>query len=499
MKKRIYTLVALMIAIPSIAFAAPSVERLAGQNRYETALQTTKYAFDSADTAVIVSGAKATDALSASLLADALKAPLLLTEKDRLPEGILAEFERLGVTSVVLVGGESSVGLRVESVLEPYTVTRVSGANRTETALRVAEEIGKIRPIQMVGFFAGDGIDALAASSMMRKENGVLLPVVATKSIIPSTVDTYSMPKALKPWVSGAYKRIAIGGSATLAEQLIANNLKGTRIFGADRYATALMLADEKPNTVVVASGRNLADALAASNVAFKEEAPVLLLDEGTGRSEQAVLSVLKNATKVIVVGGAVPEAGLAKINSAGELEKLDTAIKGVKEGSVMLPIGSQREQKSLPQGSKIAVLDLDHDGWDELLVSIDDALWKDIRPTGEVGRLVWVMRWNGSGFDRIEIQGLYDPEYRYDAANGLLIQTDERYDHFFYRMLRLGGTKLHTTEEAVLGTDGVESKYYLNGEMLRGKPGYLFSEDGKYERERIERASESIKWEEVK
>src|SRR3712207_7416820 len=78
----------------------------------------------------------------------------------------------------------------------------------------------------------------------------------------------------------------------------------GKRLFGKNRYETAEKIAEEigKYDTVVLASGMVYADALSATPLANKLNAPILLSKKNT--MTQATKDLVKKAKKVVIVGG---------------------------------------------------------------------------------------------------------------------------------------------------------------------------------------------------
>lgn len=91
--------------------------RIAGNNRYETAVAVSQTAYpNGATVAYIVSGTTFPDALTAAPLTK--NGPLLLTHPDRLPPETAAEIKRLGATKIVIVGGLSAVSASVENELK---------------------------------------------------------------------------------------------------------------------------------------------------------------------------------------------------------------------------------------------------------------------------------------------------------------------------------------------------------------------------------------------
>ena len=125
-----------------------TVERIHGRDRFETAA-TTAWRFrdnsGSLSTVVLVSGRSFADALSAAGLAGLLRATVLFTERDTLPDPTREVLHRARTHRVVVVGGTAAVGADVEAVLVEMgiTVERIAGADRYATAAEVARQFGK--------------------------------------------------------------------------------------------------------------------------------------------------------------------------------------------------------------------------------------------------------------------------------------------------------------------------------------------------------------------
>src|SRR5699024_6856343 len=84
----------------------PTVDRINGDSRYDTAVEISQAGWESADTVVLTRGDEYADALTGVPLAKQLDAPILLTRTHRLVESTLAEIERLGAKEVVILGGK---------------------------------------------------------------------------------------------------------------------------------------------------------------------------------------------------------------------------------------------------------------------------------------------------------------------------------------------------------------------------------------------------------
>ena len=146
MKKVVNVLLATTLATSSIAVlpnaaladsAGSTVERIGGINRYETCVNISKKSFDNSDVAILASGQKVHDALTSGGIAAKLKAPLLLTKKDTLPNVVMDELKRLKVKRVIFVGGEQSISKSLENQLaKTFKVQRVSGKDRYETSIK---------------------------------------------------------------------------------------------------------------------------------------------------------------------------------------------------------------------------------------------------------------------------------------------------------------------------------------------------------------------------
>lgn len=82
--------------VPQVSFAAKDVDvqRIKGNNRYDTSIEISKHAFSKSDKVVVVSGEKFADALTAGNFAD--QAPILLTEKAGASSDLQKEIDRLG-------------------------------------------------------------------------------------------------------------------------------------------------------------------------------------------------------------------------------------------------------------------------------------------------------------------------------------------------------------------------------------------------------------------
>jgi putative cell wall-binding protein len=281
-------------------------QRLAGNNRYATAAAISAQGWQRADNVVLVSGENFPDALAGTALAAALDAPVLLTARNSLNSETLTEIRRLQAKKIWILGGSGVITGQVEEMLaRDYTVTRIAGASRFETAVKIGQAV---LAAQSGGTRQGSRADSstvLAADTVILA-TGFNYPDVL--SVAP-WAGQYGLPilftekeslhnlteQALQEW---SCKRVIIcGGTGAISEQVesFLHNKMGlavTRLSGADRYQTGLALAryfaGNGTGTVsgngqvsfkyaALATGENFPDALAGAALAAKLKMPVLL------------------------------------------------------------------------------------------------------------------------------------------------------------------------------------------------------------------------------
>lgn len=125
-------------------YTTGTMQRVAGDNRYETAANLASYYGAGQPRVFLASGEDFPDALAAAALAGSQHTPLLLTQGDWLSSATRTQLNRLNPTEIVVLGGTSSVSSAVASRAATYATTgsyrRLSGADRYETAAEVAQE-----------------------------------------------------------------------------------------------------------------------------------------------------------------------------------------------------------------------------------------------------------------------------------------------------------------------------------------------------------------------
>ncbi len=160
----------------------PEVTRLAGADRYATAVAVARAAGPARDGAVaLASGAAFPDALAAGALAAVDdRVPTLLTPPDRLPSSVADALEELSGGQVLVVGGEAAVSPAVVDAVEArgLSVRRLAGSERYGTAVAVGREARQraLRAPQTPVLASGARFaDALAAGAAAARTGGLLL------------------------------------------------------------------------------------------------------------------------------------------------------------------------------------------------------------------------------------------------------------------------------------------------------------------------------------
>ena len=277
------------------------VKRIGGADRYKTCVLLSKENFNQADEIVLVSGEKFPDALSAMLYAEKKGAPVLLNPSRNLNPEIKKEIGRLGATGITLIGGNNALSANVEKVLQDKTCERVSGKNRYDTSLKLAELTVDTKTDQVVIASGENYPDALAAGPYSLKNSApILLYSGKNGPDIIKFMDDNDISKAL---IVGGESAVDRG----LAKSLEKASKSVTRVGGKTRYETALKLAkltNPDAKKVLMVSGEGFADALASASLANKLSAPIILSGRKTGDANLKGLSKNLDFEKIYIIGG---------------------------------------------------------------------------------------------------------------------------------------------------------------------------------------------------
>jgi len=298
-------------AIPVMpAFAAD----YAGNSRIDTAIKIAEASWNGVwkgeTTAILAAGndANLVDALAVAPLAYAKKAPILLSRdsKDAVDAATLTELKTRGVKTVYLAAGTGVLSEKVENQLKDAgvtTVVRLGGANRYETSKNIAKALGSYSKVALVNGEVGLA-DALSIASIAANQGMAIALTNGTDA--PAGIDL-------------AGKTVyAVGGTGVVSEALVSST-GAKRLAGSGRLETNAAVISEfkttaKFETVYVADGRTLVDALTGSVLAAQTSSPIVLADSNMiSNAQTTVLTAAMTKTSVTeAFGGSVGAAKLS-------------------------------------------------------------------------------------------------------------------------------------------------------------------------------------------
>lgn len=286
--------------------------RLAGDDRYETSVQISQEAFpNGSDAVIIATGANWPDALCGSALSGAADAPILLAAPGGLTAAVKAEIVRLGAIDAYILGSDKVVSVAIEQELDDMLsgyVDRIAGKDRYWTAKAITNKVIELRPQEYDGTAlvttGGNYADAMAAAPLSA---ALAWPILLVNPMDNSVYAPADLSHA-----------VILGGTSAVpaAVQTHLNSLIGApdveRLAGADRYATAAMIAQYGVdagmhwNGVGVASGVNFPDAL-AGGASLGRLGAVVLLTPPAALAPAAATKLEDNAadiSTVYILGG---------------------------------------------------------------------------------------------------------------------------------------------------------------------------------------------------
>ena len=110
-------------------------ERIAGNDRYQTALAIARRSFENNENAILANSKVFADSLSAVSVAKNYKAPIILTDNENLTQSTKSYLENMN--SVTIIGGEKSVS---SNIFSNPTAEEVNEMKRLENERKVREE-----------------------------------------------------------------------------------------------------------------------------------------------------------------------------------------------------------------------------------------------------------------------------------------------------------------------------------------------------------------------
>ena len=341
--------------VPTSGHATPvrkfPVQKLAGDDRYETAVKIAKENADIKTVSqngniVLVNGNALVDGLAAAPLAASVSnlnntngtaldgdfvAPILLTGTNSLPKvtkdymkEVIAHQQvgALNKVTVYLVGGEAVISKSIENELKEigFRVIRAGGKDREATSLKVAKLMqddttagdsntsDNMKEAFVVG--ANGEADAMSIASYAASQKA---PIIV-ESVHGISDETVEFLKGYKNIPNGLPTTI-VGGETVVSkateEKLTNEKIKVERVYGSNRQGTNAEVIkrfytnNEIKHVLVSKDGKgndsHLIDALTATSIAASKKSPIVLATNSLTKAQLNELELKAEPTGVYV------------------------------------------------------------------------------------------------------------------------------------------------------------------------------------------------------
>lgn len=184
----------------------------------------------------------------------------------------------------------------------PKPLTRLAGFDRYDTAAAIVKD-GWTQSDYVVIAYGENYPDALAASPLAYKYEA---PILLTRS--------NDLPEITKQTLTDLQVKnvIIVGGSgvisATVETELKNMGLNVTRVFGNDKYDTAVEVAKRvsdpaKPTEIFVVTGDDFSDALSVGSIAANKQMPIILVPKNSVPDSVNNYLAATNISKSYIIG----------------------------------------------------------------------------------------------------------------------------------------------------------------------------------------------------
>lgn len=296
--------------------------RISGSDRYTTAAEIAEAGWNTSSYAIIAGGENFPDAICASPLAAKYKAPILLTPKNSLHVETKKQLLALNVENAIIIGGTAVVSEKAADAIRDLDieVTRLAGADRYETSLKVAEAIG-------------DFDEAVIASGLNFQDVLSIAPIAAKEGMPILLTSKDSLGSDLKELLDRyAENTYVLGDSVSISNNVYRELPSPQRLTGTNWYDMNITIIEFFRDrldlrTCYLTTGAAYPDALAGSALASLQSSPVILV--GSSLTEEAAAffqDYSSSIQNVVAFGGA--EAVSEKLLDAIRAE-IDTVTTG--------------------------------------------------------------------------------------------------------------------------------------------------------------------------
>lgn len=195
-----------------------SIERFSGKDRYETSVKIAEKLGVNGKV-IVATGSNFADVLSIAPVAAAENIPILLTEKENLPDSVkdFVDGNKNSITKSYVLGGPSIVSDSVKNLLKGPE--RIAGGDRFETNVNIMKVFENELNFKNIYIAVGDGpsetgfADVLAGTAIAAKTSS---PVILTNNGLPEVTAEY-----LKNNTLPNNKVVVLGGEAVVPNSVI--------------------------------------------------------------------------------------------------------------------------------------------------------------------------------------------------------------------------------------------------------------------------------------
>jgi putative cell wall-binding protein len=297
------TRAAILRSPASVATRIPYT-RIAGATAIGTSVATSQRTV-AAGTATAVAIARVdsfADALAGAPLAGTGGGAVLLTRAGDADPSVVQEAKRALAPggTIYLLGGTAALAPAVENAFltAGLRTVRLAGPDRYGTAVEVARRLGATSSTPVMVVSGVSFPDAIVSGPAA---------VQAKAPILLVTRD--SVPGATAAWLSATAPGsvIVVGGTAAVSDAVAAGVGATERVGGADRYATAVRVAQRffpSPDVIAIATGTGFADALSAAPSTGRGGTPLLLTGTTPTSATTEYIRSLSGLDSGLVFGG---------------------------------------------------------------------------------------------------------------------------------------------------------------------------------------------------
>jgi putative cell wall-binding protein len=284
--------------IDDVLADVPLVNTLAlgGDDVIDAAIAFSQATFpDGADTAILSREDLFADGFSSGGFQGHFGAPLLFTDSDDLDMRTGMELLRLGMDTVTILGGDAALSPIVVNKLEiaGLNVIRVGGPTRVETAVAAADVTHPdatsavlVRAYPDAGMGDDQAYADLLAAGPFAAENDVPILMTTSDALHPAVASHIADAGITDVTIIGGTSAVSQGIEDGLADQ----GVTVQRVAGANRFATAVAIAEARGFTNAAAADRIIiaesggrddvwGPGFASTAHADQNAAPVLLTD----------------------------------------------------------------------------------------------------------------------------------------------------------------------------------------------------------------------------